>query len=253
MAIAYPTTIAGVLQELDRIIDRSAAQEDPSGFFAYVYRRTTAGIEQAIEAGAFEDARRMERFDVVFANLYLKAYYDHHKGAGTSQVWQIALASNPPRLTVLQHVLLGMNAHINYDLAIAASRVAQGKSIAQLQNDYNKVNDILASLVEELQERISRVSPLFFLVDWLGRSKDEALVNFSMAKARQQAWSLARTLWSMPASGRESHLKEVDEKLWQLAGLVQQPPSRLLRYALSLVRAFETQSVGRVIEGLRQD
>ena len=53
----------------------------------------------------------------------------------------------------MQHLLMGMNAHINLDLGIAASEVAGGNSIHDLKSDFMKVNDILAGLLSEIIKR----------------------------------------------------------------------------------------------------
>ncbi|SEQ79581.1 hypothetical protein SAMN05444359_1166 [Neolewinella agarilytica] len=71
------TTINEVLSRLDEIIDTALAKNDPNGYFAYIYRRTTRAVKEAIEAGRFADNARMEVFDVAFANLYLEAYEQH--------------------------------------------------------------------------------------------------------------------------------------------------------------------------------
>jgi hypothetical protein len=44
----------------------------------------------------------------------------------------------PPSPRVVQHVLLGMNAHINLDLGVAAAEVAPGPAIAGLRGDFDR-------------------------------------------------------------------------------------------------------------------
>ncbi len=85
-----PTTIDEVLDTLDKIINETIAENNSLGIFAYVYRRTTAEIKQAIIEKRFDDNPRMERFDVLFANLYIKAYFDYKKGKDTSEAWELS-------------------------------------------------------------------------------------------------------------------------------------------------------------------
>ena len=202
-----PNTLDEVLSELNTIVKQSMAKNDRAGLFAYVYYRTTLQIKTAIEAGDFEDAKRMEDFDIVFANLYLIAYYDHKNNQPVSKAWQMAFNADLKNLSFLQHILLGMNAHINLDLGIAACEVMQGKNILDLESDFVKVNDILASIVQELQMRLARVSPLLFLLDWFGGNKDEKIINFSMVKARHYAWHLAIDLCKMKEEDRQSKIQ----------------------------------------------
>jgi RNase H-fold protein (predicted Holliday junction resolvase) len=70
-------TIDQVLQQLDEIVDTSIAQKDYLFLFTHVYRETTAEIKNAIQSQRFENPVRMEKMDVVFANLFINAYYDH--------------------------------------------------------------------------------------------------------------------------------------------------------------------------------
>ncbi len=137
------TTIDGVLQQLDAIIETARAENSALGYFAYVYRRTTAAIKQAIDAGRFVDNGRMEVFDVSFANLYLEAYEQYHCGDPCAASWQLAFAAALERKAFLQHVMLGMNAHINLDLGVAAGSLMKGKDLNDLEEDFRRVNDIL--------------------------------------------------------------------------------------------------------------
>ena len=57
----------------------------------------------------------MERWDVAFADLYLDALQAALAGRRPARPWDIAFHA-PAGLPPLRHVLLGMNAHINYDL-----------------------------------------------------------------------------------------------------------------------------------------
>jgi hypothetical protein len=247
-----PTTIREVLDALDRIIATAIANGDPVGLFAYIYRRTTDQVQRAIARRAFEDGPRMEQFDVAFANLYMDAYENWQHGAPVARCWGLAFESTRSQAAIIQHILLGMNAHINYDLAIAASTLMKNKPLLPLKNDFEKVNEILAEIVDELQDRLSRVSPLFFLADWLGNDKDEAIINFSMGNARAFSWELACELWRLNGSAYEQRLEQADQWVYQLGNLVARPPGWALRNGLMLMKAFERRNVGDILEALRR-
>jgi hypothetical protein len=185
--INLPTTIDEVLQELDCIIEDTIHKNSHLGIFAYIYRRTTARIKQAISENQFEDNARMELMDVTFANLYLKAYYDFGNGGVISESWKTCFEAKDEKLTIIQHIILGMNAHINLDLGVAAATVAPGEKIISLKNDFMKVNQILKNLTNEMQARVAKVSRLMFLLDWVGKNTDEKIIDFSIVKAREQA------------------------------------------------------------------
>ena len=88
---APATTITEVLARLDEIIAATRANNNPAGYFTYVYRHTTAAVKEAIDAGRFEDNARMETFDVAFANLYLDAWEQRQCGEPcTSTAWELS-------------------------------------------------------------------------------------------------------------------------------------------------------------------
>lgn len=250
--LALPTNIDEVLQALDEIIADTATRNSPLGLFAYIYRRTTAEIKAAMEAGAFEDAARMERLDVAFANLYILAYRQYRAAEPTSQAWGLSFSAESERLAFLQHLLMGMNAHINLDLGLAAATVMEGEDIQDIKADYHRVNDILARLTVEMQRRLGRVSPLLFLLDWIGKRSDEKAINFSIKVARKQSWWVAQELAALPRAERPARITRVDTNVAQLSGILRRPDSRFLRTVLRVIAYFENQDLQRVIARLAE-
>jgi len=250
--MSLPNTIRGVLKALDEIIAECEATNSRLGYFAYVYRRTTAEIAKEIKLGHFEDNDRMEKFDVIFANLYLKAYYDYRVNQQVSQSWEFSFQNSKKELTIIQHILFGMNAHINLDLGIAAAETMKSKDVREIENDFNKVNDILFQIINELQERLSRVSPLMFLLDWIGKNTDEKIIDFSMRKARSQAWNSANLIWSLGEDNQKA-VDQVDELVLKLSQLIGNPKNFLTRVFLKLMGFFEEKEVRTVIVKLSSD
>ena len=246
-------TIDEVLEKLDIIIAESLQNNNPPGFFAYIYRRTTAQIKQAILEGKFEDNARMEKFDVHFANKYLEAYRDYHAGQPVCGPWKTAFDAGKEKLTILQHIILGMNAHINYDLGMAAAEFTAGTKIESMKNDFMLVNDVLASLVDELQIKVGRVSKLMFLLDWIGKRTDEEVMNFSMEKARHQAWSFAVKLSVLSNQDKKAKMNEVDEIIGKLGGIVISPPGKVMAFTIKIISFFESKDVKKIIAKLEED
>jgi len=80
-----------------------------------------------------------------------------------------------------------MSGWINLDLGIVTASFQFGMKILEMKNDFLKVNLILNSLINEMQERIAKVSRLMLVLDWLGENTDKQIINFSMVRAREQA------------------------------------------------------------------
>src|SRR3954463_6464412 len=140
--MAPARTIAEVLASLDQIIDWSKRTNNRIGYFASLYRIMTAATQQSVLNKGFQDGVRMELLDTIFANRYLQAWdcYTHKKACTHS--WQKTFgACQGNNLAVIQHLILGINTHINLDLAIAAAEASKGKDIFELQADFEKIND----------------------------------------------------------------------------------------------------------------
>lgn len=240
-----------VLDELDKIIDVTESENNFTGIFAYVYRRTTAQIKEAIRQKQFEDNERMEVMDVAFANLYLMAYREYATKGSCSESWKAAFEAKNKSITIIQHVMLGMNAHINLDLGIATASFAPGTGMDLFKNDFMKVNMILNSLVNELQDRVGRVSRLMLLLDWLGKNTDEVIINFSMAEAREQAWTFASYLSGLDAITQSITIAKKDKRIAAFGELVRTPPGILLKIVTKIIALFEEKDIKTVILKLR--
>ncbi|WP_299317939.1 DUF5995 family protein [uncultured Maribacter sp.] len=239
-----------VLNQLDSIIDNAIVNNDRIGYFAFLYRRVTAEILNEVQLGNFEDNARMETFDVAFANYYIDAYNGYTTNQPISKSWQFAFDAKNDPLTILQHIMLGINTHINLDLGLAASTVMQGKEIIDIENDFNTVNTILGNIVNEMQDRLSRVSPLLFLLDLAGKNTDEEIINFSLAKARELSWVNANLLWGLGDGLQDAAIHQIDNTVLRLGEFIKAPKSKIVTYALKFLGKFEEKNVGQVINRL---
>src|SRR5580693_372649 len=120
-----------VLAMLAGIVADAAARNSPIGYFPALYRQVTLQVKQGIAQGFFDDGPRMQRLDTTFANRYLAAYEAFRAGGAATGCWQFAFtATQDDRLIILQDLLVGINAHVNFDLGIAAAETSPGDSIA---------------------------------------------------------------------------------------------------------------------------
>lgn len=245
------TTISEVLYRLENIIEWAKASDSPLGYFPVVYHLTTAAVQEGIETGLFDDGHRMEHLDVVFAKRYFDAFDAWLAGQPVTRAWEAAFqATQSPRCTVLQHIVLGMNAHINLDLGIAAAQVAPGSDIKSLRTDFYRINDIIAGLIDAVQDRLADVFPAFGLLDRAMRSRDERMVNITIRYARSGAWNAAATLAELGPDEHPRIIRELDAGVAVLAADIL-APGGWLRPALRVVRWGEFGSVRHKIEKLQ--
>lgn len=241
-------TIDEVIAQLDEVIARSRRERSRLGYFALLYRNVTVKVKEGIRAGFFEDGARMERLDVIFANRYLDAYESYRRGAATSKCWLATFrAADSWFPIVLQHLLLGMNAHINLDLAVAAAETAPGDQINGLKNDFERINNILGEMIGDVQDRLARISYYMTIVDRFGGRTDEAVMNFSINRARAASWRMAVRLAQMTPAEREREIREIDARVALLARVIQYPGLGL-RTANILVRFSEGRDLARIYD-----
>ena len=242
-----PQTIDEVIAALDAIVARQLADASPLGYFPGLYRRVTVAVAEAIERRAFDDNERMERLDILFANRYIEADRLHRQALVPTASWQAAFsAAANPSLTVLQHLLLGMNAHISLDLGIAAAACETNRPLT-LKSDFNTINSILGSLVNDTQARLTRIFRPLGLLDRLLGPIDESMSIFSIGYARDRAWSQTLELaLASPAEATEL-IKSRDADVARFAQCLVRPPKLWTRNLLRLVRLLERGSVaGRI-------
>lgn len=240
-------SIDDILQQLDDIINESILANNYLCIFAYVYRRTTLEIKKAIESGRFEDSKRMEKMDVIFANLYIQAFQKNNADKVSSKSWDFAFNAKDKKLSLIQHIMLGMNAHINLDLSIAAAEVSNGERIINLKVDFMTINHILAELTQTMQKSLGKVSFLLKLLDIFGFQNDEKIIDFSIKKAREFAWSNAMELALLKGKKKQSRIIEIDGRVQQLSRMISNPPGLLLKLVLKLISIFETKDPKKLI------
>jgi hypothetical protein len=244
-------TIDDVLGELTAIIDDCWQQNSRLGYFPAIYRKVTIKIKEGVETWRFEDGERMEQFDVAFARRYIEAYHQYRRGEATTRSWlytfDMAQEEHP---LIVQHLLLGMNAHINLDLGIVAAEICRGADLLALEHDFFEVNCVLAGLLDEVQAGVDVFSPFFRWIDRLGGAGDEAICNFSIRKARHAAWDKAQELHRLDPVGIAQKIDDYDLSVSRLARIVC-PPSWLANAVFQPIRDAEDRQPRAVIEVLR--
>ena len=252
MNLNHANTIDEVIAVLEAIIIESEKNNDPLGYFAALYQNVTIGVKEGIANNFFEDGPRMEQLDIVFANRYLNAWYSYKNNGPVPLSWKRAFElSTSYWPIVLQHILMGINAHINLDLGTAAAEISRGKNLGDLENDFNKINTILSSLVHEVENDLSAVWPaLKYLLKWSGKV-DDFLVDFSMKLAREGAWKYASQLVDVPEPGVQLFIDERDQRVADKVHIIIKP-GIIATAVMGIIRLTERGSVSEKIQKLKK-
>ena len=245
------TTIDQVISTLEKIILDSVNNQDPLGYFTALYLKVTKKVKEGIEDNFFDDGPRMEKLDVVFANRYLDAYLAYQENETVTASWQRAFElPNKYWPIVLQHLLIGMNAHINLDLGIAAVQVMKGKDIEDLEADFNKINDILSSLVIAVEQDLAEIWPILKIILKLIGKIDDFLVDFSMKIARDGAWKYAKSIANKPPEVLKALIEPRDQKVAKKDKIITDP-GIVVNTIFGIIRLSERGSVAEKIKKLK--
>lgn len=236
-------TLTDCVVFLDSVIDDAIVSGSALGYFATLYRGMTTAVQAGIAANVFDDGPRMERLVVSFANRYFDAYAAFRTGSPVTKSWQTAfLAATSPNLTIVQHLLLGINAHINLDLGAAAAGISTPATIAALHPDFQRINDTIATEYNILQSRLSRISWLMIFMARLDPDKTNALINFSISKARDTAWANAQILCHASPETYAHVLQTTDHLVATIAQRIH-VPGKIAGFLFKWIRKAEQKSI----------
>jgi len=183
---------------VDQVVSRMRALEtqlpprDGLAVFNRVYLAVTEAFDRRLKAGAFPDAEAAITLDVRFAERYLRVAEDDHAPACWRPLLQFR---HHPGVRPLQFALAGINAHIGHDLALAVVDSCRTLDCepADLEDEFERVGDLLVSLEERVREELMPGPDLLQIADPL----THLLGAWSMERARAATWSAARALWAL--------------------------------------------------------
>jgi Family of unknown function (DUF5995) len=261
-----PSPIEAVGQRLRERLGR-LPPDDANRHFVAMYLRTTEAMKEALVGGRFADPLWVERWDAAFARLYLDALDASNQGT-EPRPWAIAFetARRRPQLPPLRHVLLGINAHINYDLPQALLAVMTDHEFADpairrlRERDHRAVDEVLAARVAAEDAELLAASGGRNVLDRALAPLNRIGTRHFLREARGKVWanaielSRARHAGGTELTGRVEELASISAaKLEQLTA----PGQVLLKLAVfgfgvrlrpsyqrSRVRSFDPERVG---------
>lgn len=177
---------------------RFRAAKDRRSIFLTLYGVVSAEMRGRAASGVFADPAWVERYAVAFANLYREALeaYDAGRTAAVPRAWQLCFDTAAAGTgLVVQDVLLGVNAHVNNDLALALNRVSVDPDRERRRRDHNAVNQVLTGVTERATERLASLyAPGITTMDDAAGEFDEMMSRVSLGTARDRAWESACAL-----------------------------------------------------------
>jgi hypothetical protein len=193
-----PQNIPDVLKIMQSI-DATCADEDGLKWFNWLYMTVTETIENKVAGGGFKDPAWLSELDVLFARLYFEAVAGELSGGSCPECWKAMLSvRDKVKIARIQFALAGMNAHINYDLAMAIVSTCEAMNTIPQHgttqyDDFTSVNPTLDGLIDEAKQRLNVRLPGDALpaVSHL----EDLIATWDLATFREKAWDSAQSLW----------------------------------------------------------
>lgn len=179
-----------------RALDAALPARDGVAVFNRVYLTVTEEVGRRLDAGEFPDPRAAGTLDVRFAQRYLAAVDAAGEDRRPPACWRpLFQLRRHPGVRPLQFALAGVNAHIGHDLALAVIDTCRtlGCEPAELEDEFDRVGELLVALEERVREELMPGPDLLQIADPL----THLLGSWSLERARDAAWAAARALWAL--------------------------------------------------------
>ncbi|MCU0498297.1 MAG: DUF5995 family protein [Anaerolineae bacterium] len=191
-----------VINQMQTLIDGWNQIGDRRAIFLTCYAMMTQNMLNAVEKWEFHDGEWVKKLLHRFADYYFEALEAYEQAQSTPEVWKYAFdaahATDTP-IHVIQHLILGVNAHICYDLVFALQDLLRKEWATltpqqreQRYQDHLQVNEIIYQTIDRVQDQIiAQYSPIMGQIDTVFARADEWIIRRLITHWRDQVWDTA--------------------------------------------------------------
>lgn len=224
-----PKSVEGALQALETVAARLRERGDARAVFPDVYAVITRRVKMTVEGQgpAFLEPQWISRLAGLFCEYYLAALKGSLTGGPLPSAWGLAFGRGDMEAASLD-ALLGINAHINYDLAqgLYSNIVFHGaerdpRLLARYRHDHDLVNSILAAAMPEIFDILAKRyrCPLALMVT-RSRGVQASVSRGVMLTLRQWRDRVWDDLSAMLEAGDEASRKAVLARMDRSSALI---------------------------------
>ncbi|MBE2224900.1 MAG: hypothetical protein IAF02_25390 [Anaerolineae bacterium] len=199
---------------------------DDKALFLRCYFMMTRNVLTAVNHHEFNDPIWVSNLLDLFANYYFVALSAYENDpASAPLVWQVAHnAAKNPTINAMQKLLLGVNAHINYDLVLTLVDMLEMEwesHTEEMRNgryaDHCHINQIIGSTIDAVQDEVLEPAmPILDSVDKLLGPLDEKIILHLITHWREKVWHNATTLLTIPdTQDRHIFIAKVEQEALQ--------------------------------------
>jgi len=203
VAIAL-ATVSSDVQVRTTVMRRLKARQthfgcDHRAVFATTYRVLTEQMVKALRENPhlFADPKYLYTEDALFASVYINNVHAWEAGKRVSPAWQIAFSSaENGDLNAAQDMLLGINAHVQNDMAfVIASLSTAPRKGGLTYADHEVENGVLANAYQAVVDEIRRrYDPLLDVTNSSATPLDDEAGLTLVKQWREDVWKHANEL-----------------------------------------------------------
>jgi hypothetical protein len=234
-----------VIIRMQLMLQQWEKEADQKAVFLRCYQMMTNNMLSAIEKQEFHDSDWVNRLLLRFADYYFNALEAYEREPASALLaWQLAFNSTrDPRAMTLQNLLLGVNAHINYDLVLALTDLLKpewdnlsGKQRNQRYTDHKHVNEVIAATIDAVQDQVLEPSmPVMDYLDRLLGKYDEMIISRLLTEWRESVWAyVVQLLEAAGSDERSAIIHQVENKANRLGEMIYIGDSQRNAYAQDL-------------------
>ena len=175
-----------IVRGLEQVLADITARRLPADYapFALCSLRFVVELIARLEDGRFHDPTWVRTLALDADQRYLAAVRDPAARPGP---WRVAFdVADRGKGRHVQNLLLGINAHIFYDLVATLSRYADPAKELEQRADFSRLNDIIRTAVDGVQGDLESDTPWLEAADFSAGRLDEVAVwgAFTLSRAR---------------------------------------------------------------------
>jgi hypothetical protein len=144
-------TIHDVIHQMEKI-DQGLTNIELNNLKAFntTYLIITKAVASRIGTGYFENDAEMQQFDIIFARYYFNALNGYTEKLDIAPSWKMLFdACMKNNLLQIQYMALGVNAHVNNDLAFSLYDMKNNN-----YKDYLKINDVISKCLPDVLQSL---------------------------------------------------------------------------------------------------
>lgn len=242
-----PSNVEEALLALERVSEKLTEDGDPRAAFPDIYAIITRRVGESVALGAgefFLAPRWISRLAGRFCERYLETLRWSLTGhRQDTNAWGLAYqACDAQGMLPIQHVLLGLSAHINFDLALGIYRTIvelgaehDAETLRLFKHDHDAVNHLLRAAIPEAFDHLiaHHRCPGASLLFHHAYALSEWTAIHILSSWRDRVWYDAMALLRADPAGREELVRRMELRSRRYAHLLAVPGVAMLPLSAS--------------------